>query len=200
MPDSFFDNKEDLDIRVFIYRFFKIKAVVSLPMLAFQPFTPTKTTILFAEKKTEEQVAEFDAAWNEAFESAKDHLLALRAWNFEGPISKGTETAIRFCLAPFHEAQELGSPVEDLAETFHSTLAECLSSLPWLLFAKTIDKIGDTQFAVAHAEQIGFKRSKRKGEMPRPNDLFADDKALPSANVHPDHPRISDFLRSAMTW
>ena len=50
LPDSVFDTNENLYIRLFLYRFFFIKAVVSLPQIAFQPYTPTKTSLLFAVK------------------------------------------------------------------------------------------------------------------------------------------------------
>ena len=44
----------------FFYKFFWIKAVVSLPHLAFAPYTQTKTSLLFAQKKTSKEVEE----WN----------------------------------------------------------------------------------------------------------------------------------------
>ena len=66
LPDSVFDTNENLYIRLFLYRFFFIKAVVSLPQVTFQPYTPTKTSLLFAVKKKTTEVEEWDAAWREA--------------------------------------------------------------------------------------------------------------------------------------
>lgn len=66
LPDSVFDTNENLYIRLFLYRFFFIKAVVSLPQVAFQPYTPTKTSLLFAVKKKEKEVEAWDTAWREA--------------------------------------------------------------------------------------------------------------------------------------
>ena len=66
LPDSVFDTNENLYMRLFLYRFFFIKAVVSLPQIAFQPYTPTKTSLLFAVKKKTTEVAAWDAAWREA--------------------------------------------------------------------------------------------------------------------------------------
>jgi type I restriction enzyme M protein len=66
LPDSVFDTNENLYIRTFLYRFFHIKAVVSLPQVAFQPYTPTKTSLLFAAKKTKQEVDKWDAAWRKA--------------------------------------------------------------------------------------------------------------------------------------
>jgi type I restriction enzyme M protein len=66
LPDSVFDTNENLYIRMFIYRFFHIKAVVSLPVVSFQPYTPTKTSLLFAQKKTKKEVDAWDNAWRRA--------------------------------------------------------------------------------------------------------------------------------------
>ncbi len=66
LPDSVFDTNENLYIRVFLYRFFWIRAVVSLPQVTFQPYTPTKTSLLFAVKKTFKEVEAWDAAWRKA--------------------------------------------------------------------------------------------------------------------------------------
>src|SRR6202008_1853090 len=40
--------------------------IVSLPYSAFNPFTSTKTCLLFARKRTLEEVNAFDAAWKSA--------------------------------------------------------------------------------------------------------------------------------------
>jgi type I restriction enzyme M protein len=201
MPDSFFDNKDDLDVRIFIYRFFELKAVVSLPMLAFVPFTPTKTSILFAQKKSNEDVLIFDRTWNSFYDTARPFVDRLRSWKFIGKIDAETESAIRYCLSPFVDPSEFSiTSIAKIVETYRSTLNECISNLQWLLFAKTTAEIGNAQFAIAHAEQIGFKRSKRKGEMPRPNELFEDDGGLPTLPVHENYPRIDDFLRDTVKW
>lgn len=55
LPESFFSTQENLDVRLFLFAHFNVKAVVSLPRHAFEPFTPTKTSILFAEKKSIEE-------------------------------------------------------------------------------------------------------------------------------------------------
>ena len=51
-------------IRLFLYnKYFKILSIVSLPggkNGAFQPYTETKTNLLFAQKKTKEEVELFE--------------------------------------------------------------------------------------------------------------------------------------------
>ncbi len=66
LPDSVFDTNENLYIRMFLYRFFWIRAVVSLPQVTFQPYTPTKTSLLFAVKKTRQEVEAWERAWRKA--------------------------------------------------------------------------------------------------------------------------------------
>jgi type I restriction enzyme M protein len=66
LPDSVFDTNENLYIRLLLYRFFWIRAVVSLPVVTFQPYTPTKTSLLFAMKKTRREVEQWDVAWRKA--------------------------------------------------------------------------------------------------------------------------------------
>jgi len=66
LPESVFDTTENKYIRLFLYKYFKIKAVVSLPQLAFEPYTSTKTSLLFAQKKTSAEVEKWNKAWDEA--------------------------------------------------------------------------------------------------------------------------------------
>lgn len=60
LPESVFDTTANRYIRLFLYKYFWIKAVVSLPHLAFAPYTMTKTSLLFAQKKTPEEVKKWD--------------------------------------------------------------------------------------------------------------------------------------------
>jgi type I restriction enzyme M protein len=64
LPESIFDTTENKYIRLFLFKFFHVRAVVSLPQLAFVPYTQTKTSILFAQKKTSVEVARWSSAWD----------------------------------------------------------------------------------------------------------------------------------------
>ncbi len=74
LPESVLDTSSTRHIRVFLFRFFFVYGIVSLPNEAFAPYTTTKTNILFAEKKTAEQVAEWDKCWTRHSE----HYAAVR--------------------------------------------------------------------------------------------------------------------------
>lgn len=63
LPESVYDTTENKYIRLFIYKYFNVKAVVSLPQSAFAPFTNTKTSILFAQKKNTTQIEKWNATW-----------------------------------------------------------------------------------------------------------------------------------------
>ena len=52
LPESVYDTTENKYIRLFLFKYFKVKAVVSLPQITFEPFTSTKTSLLFAQKTT----------------------------------------------------------------------------------------------------------------------------------------------------
>ena len=65
LPESVFDTTENKYIRLFIFKYFNLKAVVSLPQITFDPFTSTKTSLLFAQKKTKNQVEEWNVFWND---------------------------------------------------------------------------------------------------------------------------------------
>ena len=63
LPESVFDTTENKYIRLFLYRNFNIKAIVSLPQITFEPYTSTKTSLLFATKKTKEEIETWDSLW-----------------------------------------------------------------------------------------------------------------------------------------
>lgn len=50
LPESVFNTVDNMQVRLFLYRMFKIKAIVSLPRNVFID-TPTLTSLLFAQKK-----------------------------------------------------------------------------------------------------------------------------------------------------
>lgn len=64
LPESFFSVEDDIDGRLFLYKHFNIKAIVSIPNHAFSPHTTTSTSLLFASKKTEREEDEFQKLWD----------------------------------------------------------------------------------------------------------------------------------------
>lgn len=55
LPESVCDTSTERKIRLYLLLRFKVVAVISLPYLAFKPYTSVKTCIVYAEKRPEEQ-------------------------------------------------------------------------------------------------------------------------------------------------
>ncbi|MBK6937995.1 MAG: SAM-dependent DNA methyltransferase [Chitinophagaceae bacterium] len=89
LPESVFDTTENKYIRLFLFKYFKVKAVISLPQVTFQPFTSTKTSLLFAKKKTAGEVVEWNTHWNK--HQAEWSKLNTRVANYISVYIKGEE-------------------------------------------------------------------------------------------------------------
>jgi type I restriction enzyme M protein len=74
LPESFVSTKENLNARLFLFAHFNIKAIVALPRHAFEPWTPTRTSLLFADKKTVIEEQEWKDAAVAAEQRARDHV------------------------------------------------------------------------------------------------------------------------------
>ncbi|UEM18439.1 N-6 DNA methylase [Skermanella mucosa] len=97
LPESFFSTQENLDARLFLFAHFNVKAVVALPKEAFEPWTPTRTSLLFAEKKTVDE----------------ERLWKNRAVKWEARGQKVLSEALRAVAGVLKAASELRSAVED---------------------------------------------------------------------------------------
>ena len=64
LPETILDTRSNVDIRLFLYKFFRIHAVISLPYDAFKPFTSTKTCIVLAEKRTQGEIKLWKNTWD----------------------------------------------------------------------------------------------------------------------------------------
>lgn len=83
LPESVFDTTENKYIRLFLFKYFNIKAIVSLPQLTFEPYTSTKTSLLFAQKKTKKQVEKWNELWDKyGKEWAKLKTRVVRYYDF----------------------------------------------------------------------------------------------------------------------
>lgn len=195
LPESVFDTTENKYIRLFIYKYFKVKAVVSLPQLTFEPFTSTKTSILFAQKKTKSEIEQWNILWDKA--SRKYSTLKTRVENLVA-VAKGSKkkeklpsiknlTAeqefeiIRLALKNYLTDKDKHLSVNELITKYSAELEEFCSIdkdtaesfgfvNTWWVFGEVASEFNYNIF-MAEAENIGYKRSKR-GEKPMPNDLF----------------------------
>ncbi|HBL84729.1 MAG: N-6 DNA methylase [Clostridiales bacterium GWF2_38_85] len=221
LPESVYDTTENKYIRLFLYKYFIIKAVVSLPQLAFEPYTSTKTSILFAQKKTKEEIDAWNKTWEEAsseygkVKTRTENLLAV----FDGTKQKSKlpsikdltpeeETAILKKLLKNHLSirdDELDSKA--LIAKYHAEIVEMCTIdndtnasfghvNTWWVFNEVASRTNYSVF-MAEADNVGYKRTKR-GENLMPNDLFR----TAGNNIIVDDGKIEtilDFMRT-INW
>lgn len=195
LPESVFDTTENKYIRLFIYKYFKVKAVVSLPQLTFEPFTSTKTSLLFAQKKTEEEIKTWNSLWSEY--SNEWSKLKTRCENLSSVYLDEKERAklpsiknlteeqekeilIRMLKDYIEEDGQVLTPKE-IIEKYSDELKELCKYdndtkdifgrvNTWWVFGEVAKELNFKIF-MAEVENIGYKRTKR-GEKPAPNELY----------------------------
>lgn len=195
LPESVFDTTENKYIRLFIYKYFKIKAVVSLPQLTFEPYTSTKTSILFAQKKTLEEVSEWNKAWSLAsndyskLRTRVENLIAVhdgtkekkRLPSIKDMTKEEEGTAIRRMLKDHITKRDDVLFADELIEKYHDELIDLCSHdkdtidtfghvNTWWVFGEVAHQLNYDVF-MAEANNVGYKRTKR-GEKEMPNDLY----------------------------
>lgn len=195
LPESVFDTTENKYIRLFIYKYFLVRAVISLPQITFEPFTSTKTSLLLAQRKTDDEIREWDEFW--AKHSNEFGKLKTRAENYikvyvedadknkYPSIKDDTDEDIKTNLSRFLQIkfsdEENNVEIKFLIEKFQAQIVETAKidndtkdvfgyvNTSWV-FREVAKEI---QFPIfmAEAENIGYKRTKR-GEKWQPNELF----------------------------
>ncbi|GFE62434.1 N-6 DNA methylase [Geobacter sp. AOG2] len=209
LPESVFDTTENKYIRLFIFKYFTVKAVVSLPQVTFEPFTSTKTSLLFAQKKPATDVVKWNLAWNKYL--GEWGKLKTKIANYQSVYINGAKREkypsiktdddkttlknIHYFLKDYLEPRDVTLPVRELLEKYKSEI-EDVSSIDkdtidlfgycnsWWVFGE-VSKEMDYNIFMAEAENVGYKRTKR-GPKPMPNDLFDIETApliLPSAPI-----------------
>ena len=78
IPESLLNTGDSVAQRLFLYRMFWVKAIVALPRNLFVE-TPTLTSLLFAQKKTAEEIAAWDAAWSQASAQVQEKVKKAKA-------------------------------------------------------------------------------------------------------------------------
>lgn len=192
LPESLLNAKEMISVRLLLYRFFHIRAVVSMPRNIFID-TPTLTSLIFAEKKSKQDIAAWDNAWNKhagkvdkAVRKASQALLkkALTgksaedvAAGFLTPlkdivmgsewISKGGKTP---SLLTFSKDWS-GAAANDAAIYFREILrtAGFRNICQHYIFQQLADELS-YEFSVFEVDEVGYKLSKRR-EKARTNQL-----------------------------
>jgi len=200
LPESIFDTNENKYIRLFLFKFFNIKAIVSLPQVTFEPFTSTKTSLLFAQKKTKKQVEQWNMLWNKYGKEwgllktrvtdyvkyfvkeeklnkkwAKDVVDDIEKENLEN-IKTNIKRFLKDYFTPEDEALTPKKFLEKyIKEIGNISKFEKETNVfgfynAWWVFGEVAKDL-DYDIFMAEAENVGYKRTKR-GEKPMPNDLY----------------------------
>lgn len=190
LPESFFNISENIKARLLLYKLFKIKAIVSLPKNLFVD-TPTLTSLLFAQKKTKEEIEIWDTEWTRIELEAFNHMANIKTklrvrkvedWNalkneIIGILDNLIDTnsyVIKKGKAPIKIKPE--NDFESLAEMkTHFRELFKLSGFKRLLLLNTFRKITEVKeinfnFRTYAVNEVGYKLSKRN-EKSRPNQL-----------------------------
>ncbi len=195
LPESVFDTTENKYIRLFIYKYFLVRAVISLPQITFEPFTSTKTSLLLAQRKTDNEIREWNEIW--AKYSSEYSKLKTRAENYikvyiEGldkkkysSIKDDTDEDTRKNIERFLQTElsdeENELDIKTLVEKYKSEITETAKidkdttdvfgfvNTSWVF--REVAKEMRFSIFMAEAENIGYKRTKR-GEKWQPNELF----------------------------
>lgn len=198
LPESVFDTTENKYIRLFIYKYFKVKAVVSLPQVAFEPFTSTKTSLLFAQKKTQKEIEKWDKLWakhsNEwnALKTRCENLVAVyledkdrkKLLSIKNLTEKEERELLEKMLKNYIEPIDTKLSTKQFIEKYQDELKELCKydtetkdvfgfvNTYWV-FGEVAKELNYKVF-MAEVENVGYKRTKR-GEKPMPNELYRTD-------------------------
>jgi type I restriction enzyme M protein len=195
LPESVFDTTENKYIRLFIYKYFKVKAVVSLPQLTFAPFTQTKTSLLFLQKKTKKEIEEWGKLWNRYsnewnnLKTRSENLIAVyldkkdrkKLPSIKGLTELKEKEILARMLKDYIEEEDKKSSVKVILDKYTDELKElCKYDYDtkdvfgfvntWWVFGEVAKELNYKIF-MAEVENIGYKRTKR-GEKPMPNELY----------------------------
>lgn len=202
LPENIFDTTENKYIRLFLYKFFNIKAIISLPQLTFEPYTSTKTSLLFAQKKTKQELEKWDDLW--AKYSLEYNNLKTRVENLIDVYLSGKnrsklpsikdltedeekEILIRF-LKNYFDENDKNLSAKDIIEKYQEDLKEVCKLdkntqdvfgfvNTWWVFGEVAENL-DYEIFMAEVENIGYKRTKR-GVKITENELYRTE-TLPS--------------------
>ncbi len=193
LPESIFNSADNMNIRVLLYRGFNIKAIVALPRNVFID-TPTLTSLLFAQKKSQKEIEKWDIEWQKncefAMKTIKDAKTQISSKMKEtysdasqveksvlGYINKiinSEEWVIRkgknAQILPF-KLKDRSLSVEEAIEYYLGILKS--ASIDKLVIRYAYEKTAemcDQEFDTFTVTEIGYKLSKRK-EKDRPNQL-----------------------------
>lgn len=198
LPESIFDTTDNKYIRLFIFKYFNIKAIISLPRLTFAPYTTTKTSILFAQKKTKEEVEKWENLWNKIskeyskVKTRVDNIIKV----FDGKKEKKSLPSIKNLsedeereilvkiLKDYYCQDDINLSKNELIKKYREEILELCKydkntkdisnfTNAWWIFGEVAKELNYNIF-MAEVDEVGYKRTVRNEQI-RPNELFRTD-------------------------
>ena len=186
VPETILDSSSNSNIRLFLFRYFNVKAVISLPYVAFKPFTSTKTCILYAEKKSEAEVTTWSDAWEK---SAKEYRDLVRDYRSKKKSAHSDATRRLLDLADSNEH------VDVLKERYAGDLDKTLKDGSSWIFRRTVgcEGVENYEIFLAEPKHVGYKRRKGLPDLEQGNDLIStgEDPSVLNSFLH----KYNDSLR-----
>lgn len=220
LPESIFDTTENKYIRLFIYRYFKIKGVVSLPQLTFEPYTSTKTSLLFAQKKTKEEIDKWDEAWvkysNEwnKLKTRCENLISVyisgkvrtKLTSIKNTTEENEKEILAKMLKNYIVKNDRNLSSKELIEKYQDEIQELCKYdndtkdvfgfvNTWWVFGEVAKELNYKIF-MAEVENIGYKRTKR-GEKSMLNELYREGKIKYSDGSEKYGILVNDGIKTA---
>jgi len=186
LPESFVSVEDDMYIRQFGLKHFEIKAIVQLPENAFQPYTTTLTSLLFARKKTEVEISEWDEVWDEEKENLEDEVQELREntykrnlpWSDDPSVDEKREwirERVNECeeYLDEREADRLRDEddVEEVIDGLRYALSRAVDQDKNHILLERVSEELEYSFPVVTVENIGYKQTTRATHE-EPNELM----------------------------
>ncbi|WP_166373357.1 N-6 DNA methylase [Psychromonas sp. SA13A] len=169
IPETILDSASSSSIRLFLFRYFNIKAVISLPYVAFKPFTSTKTCILIAEKKTDEEVEYWNNSWTTQEAEYKSLVKGYKSKNKTGQLISAKELLSI-------ESDDIS--IEEVLQFHSSDLNQIIKDGSSWIFKRVVNSINidDYDIFLAEPQHVGYKRRKGLPDLQQPNDLTSEDR------------------------
>ena len=119
LPQGRFNNSSDLYIRNFLLDKSRILAVVGLHQNTFKPHTGTKTSVLFLQKYTDEEIAEIRSVQNRHTAEITEHLTSLSSLSQETTLSEDSlaPSLLAFLESEFEEPSILENDTDQVEST-----------------------------------------------------------------------------------
>ena len=222
LPESVFDTTENKYIRLFLFKYFNIKAIVSLPQLTFAPFNNTKTSILFAQKKTDVDMRKWGETWDKYSNQCgklKTRIENIKSVYLDGKdrskypsikdLNKSDEKNLLFeLLDRVIRPEDKNLDIEDILNKYLSNINDLCTYdkdmekelgfvNAWWVFNKVSEELNYEIF-MAEADNVGYKR-KANSIKPMPNDLYRTDQNNEIIVDDDAKEKILDYLRD-ISW